>query len=84
MAYEVTRVHLEMSVETYDEFRAWEKERTNTETELERKYSELLDVFTKVVENVAFAVLAETDIFERENRLRAAYNLAKEFRIINK
>lgn len=43
MAYEVTRVHLEMSVEDYDAFREWQTGKETTESETELKYLELAE-----------------------------------------
>ena len=90
MAYEVTRVHLEMSVEDYDAFREWMKEKEDTgsitKDELISMRSMAADLASEVL--LAFSERNEGTFkgyyLKSTDNLICAYKKAKEFITINK
>lgn len=84
MAYEVTRVHLEMSVEDYDAFREWQTEKETTESETELKYLELAELVNDITNDITRAADCFIPVHDREKCIGNAYNRLNKYYKTNK
>lgn len=77
MAYEVTRVHLEMSVEDYDAFREWQTgKETAEETELRCIRKDLKSLSEAIVQGLCINL--HTAFIKDDAKAILAYRIATE------
>ena len=83
MGIEVTRVHLEISAEEYDIFRAWQKEKQSRDEAVHKKITELKNETQSMATDILIALEERaigTGVFVKDkNSLYDAYKKACDF-----